>query len=212
MKRILKAGSAEVVEKKSRFIAVAVDAASGDEALEKVNLIKKKYFDARHNCYAYVCGDDGADKRFSDDGEPSGTAGKPMMDVLEGSGVTNCLVVVTRYFGGTLLGTGGLVKAYGSAAKLALENAVTTEVVSGFSCSISADYNSLGKLQYILAGMDIPTLDTVYEDNVLLKIAVAADRLTALEAAVTDAFAGNYTVEQHEKIQFYTNGSTAVVL
>ena len=112
MKRVLKTGNAEIVEKKSRFIGIVLNVTSPEDALDKVNLIKKKYYDARHSCYAYICGDDGMERRFSDDGEPSGTAGKPMMDVLAGCDVTNCLVVVTRYFGGTLLGTGGLVKAY----------------------------------------------------------------------------------------------------
>ena len=145
MKRVLKTGNAEIVEKKSRFIGIVLNVASPEDAIDKVNLIKKKYYDARHNCYAYICGDDGMERRFSDDGEPSGTAGKPMMDVLAGSDVTNCLVVVTRYFGGTLLGTGGLVKAYSSAARLALENAQLTDVTAGIVCSIQTDYNSIGK-------------------------------------------------------------------
>jgi uncharacterized YigZ family protein len=212
MKRILHAGTGEVVEKKSRFIAVAMNVESAEEAAEKVNAIRKKYYDARHNCYAYICGVDGAEKRFSDDGEPSGTAGKPMMDILEGSGVTNCLVVVTRYFGGTLLGTGGLVKAYSSAAKLAVENAELTEVEAGVRCRIEADYNSLGKLQYLLASLDVPVLDTLYEQNVVLDLVVAADTLGMLEKRLQDDFAGRLALERGDNVQFYRNEGSAIVL
>jgi uncharacterized YigZ family protein len=212
MKRVLRAGTGEVVEKKSRFIAVAMNVESAEDAAEKVNIIRKKYYDARHNCYAYICGADGAEKRFSDDGEPSGTAGKPMMDVLEGSGVTNCLVVVTRYFGGTLLGTGGLVKAYSSAAKLAIENAGLTEVAAGVRCRIEADYNSLGKLQYLLASLDVPVLDTLYEQNVVLDLVVADDMLRKLEKRLQDDFAGRLALECGDSVQFYRSEGTAIIL
>ena len=152
------------------------------------------------------------ERRFSDDGEPSGTAGKPMMDVLAGSDVTNCLVVVTRYFGGTLLGTGGLVKAYSSAAKLALENAQLTDVTAGIVCSIQTDYNSIGKLQYIFASMDIPVLDTLYEENVVFKI-VADNQLEGrLEMTLQDEFAGKIQLNKEQNVQFYKSDNSAVIL
>ena len=212
MKRVLKTGNAEIVEKKSRFIGIVLNVTSPEDALEKVNLIKKKYFDARHSCYAYICGNEGMERRFSDDGEPSGTAGKPMMDVLAGSDVTNCLVVVTRYFGGTLLGTGGLVKAYSSAARLALDNAELTEVTMGVKCNIQADYNSIGKLQYILASMDIPVLDTVYEENVVFEIVVDAQLTDRLEKTLQDEFAGRIGLNKEHNVQFYKSDNSAVIL
>lgn len=212
MKRVLKTGNAEIVEKKSRFIGIVLNVTSPEDALEKVNLIKKKYFDARHSCYAYICGNEGMERRFSDDGEPSGTAGKPMMDVLAGSDVTNCLVVVTRYFGGTLLGTGGLVKAYSSAARLALDNAELTEVTTGVKCNIQADYNSIGKLQYILASMDIPVLDTVYEENVVFEIVVDSQLTDRLEKTLQDEFAGRIGLNKEHSVQFYKSDNSAVIL
>lgn len=212
MKRVLNTGNAEIVEKKSRFIGIALNVTSPEDALEKVNLIKKKYFDARHSCYAYICGNEGMERRFSDDGEPSGTAGKPMMDVLAGSDVTNCLVVVTRYFGGTLLGTGGLVKAYSSAARLALDNAELTEVTTGVKCNIQADYNSIGKLQYILASMDIPVLDTVYEENVVFEIVVDSQLTYRLEKTLQDEFAGRIGLNKEHSVQFYKSDNSAVIL
>ena len=120
-------GSGELTEKKSRFIANTRPVESEEEALAFVEEMRKQYWDARHNCWAYVIGDRGEKKRCSDDGEPSQTAGKPMLDVLTGSGVTNICVVVTRYFGGILLGTGGLVRAYSGAAKAGLEGSVIVE-------------------------------------------------------------------------------------
>ena len=111
-KEIYEGGSDEVVEKKSRFIATVFPVKTEEEAVAIIEETKKKYWDARHNCFAYVIGSKNELQRFSDDGEPSGTAGKPILDVLTGEGVHNALIIVTRYFGGTLLGTGGLVRAY----------------------------------------------------------------------------------------------------
>ncbi len=212
MKRVLKTGNAEIVEKKSRFIGIVLNVTSPEDALDKVNLIKKKYYDARHSCYAYICGDDGMERRFSDDGEPSGTAGKPMMDVLAGCDVTNCLVVVTRYFGGTLLGTGGLVKAYSSAARLALEDAQLTEVTSGIVCSIQADYNSIGKIQYILASMDIPVLNTVYEQDVLFKIVADVQLTDRLDKTLQEESAGKIKLNKEYNVQYYKSDNSAVIL
>lgn len=212
MKRILKTGNSEIVEKKSRFIGIVLDIESPEDAMEKVNVIKKRYYDARHNCYAYICGEDGMEKRFSDDGEPSGTAGKPMLDILSGSGVTNCLVVVTRYFGGTLLGTGGLVKAYGSAAKEALENAVTTDVKTGMTCSVAADYSNIGKLQYIFSSMDISVTDTVYEENVLFNIIVETGEINRLEKVLTEEFSGKIELNKESVVQFYISDGSVVII
>lgn len=209
MKRVLKTGKGEIVEKKSRFISIALNVDSPQQALDYVNSIKKKYYDARHNCYAYICGNDGQEKRFSDDGEPSGTAGKPMLDVLEGFGVTNCLVVVTRYFGGTLLGTGGLVKAYSSAAKEALENAGLAEEVCGIRGFITVDYNSVGKLNYILSAGGIYVLDTAYEENVKLDIVGEIADINRLKPTLNDAFAGRISIESEQEVRFYRSDGFA---
>ena len=121
---LYKGGIGEFEEKKSRFIATIEPVSSEEEAAQFIASMKKKYWDARHNCSAYILGDNGQKSRCSDDGEPSGTAGRPMLDVLEGACITNACVVVTRDFGGTLLGTGGLMVAYREASKDALENFV----------------------------------------------------------------------------------------
>lgn len=212
MKRVLKTGKGEIVEKKSRFISIALNVDSPQQALDYVNSIKKKYYDARHNCYAYICGNDGQEKRFSDDGEPSGTAGKPMLDVLEGFGVTNCLVVVTRYFGGTLLGTGGLVKAYSGAAKEALENAGLAEEVCGIRGFITVDYNSVGKLNYILSAGGIYVLNTAYEENVTLDIVGETEDINRLKPALNDAFAGRFRLESEQEVRFYRSDGFANIL
>lgn len=212
MKRVLKTGKGEIVEKKSQFISVALNVDSPQQALDYVNSIKKKYYDARHNCYAYICGNDGQERRFSDDGEPSGTAGKPMLDVLEGFGVTNCLVVVTRYFGGTLLGTGGLVKAYSSAAKEALEDAVLAEEVCGIRSFITVDYNSVGKLNYILSAGGIYVLNTAYEENVTLDIVGETGDINRLKPALNEAFAGRVSLESEQEVRFYRSDGFANIL
>ncbi len=118
-KTIYENGEGEVIEKKSRFIAIAAPVQSEEEATAFVESIRKKYWDARHHCYAYILGEKKEIRRMSDDGEPTGTAGKPILDLIEGGDLTNTIIVVTRYFGGTLLGTGGLARAYSSAARAA---------------------------------------------------------------------------------------------
>ena len=112
IKIVYQGNSAEIIEKKSRFIADIFSVSSEEEALQILEKVKKKYWDARHHCWAYVVGDEQVQERCSDDGEPSGTAGKPILEVIRGNEIHNVLIVVTRYFGGTLLGTGGLVRAY----------------------------------------------------------------------------------------------------
>ena len=124
-KILYEGGQGEIVEKKSRFIANIFPVTTEEEALEKITAMRKKYYDARHNCSAFVIGSKGELTRSSDDGEPSGTAGRPMLEVLTGSGIRNIAAVVTRYFGGVLLGTGGLVRAYSGAVKMALEQCET---------------------------------------------------------------------------------------
>lgn len=183
-------GEGEIVEKKSRFIATLAPVHSEEEAVAFIDSIKKKYWDARHNCSAFVLGERAQVTRCSDDGEPSGTAGKPMLEVLLGAGVRNAAVVVTRYFGGTLLGTGGLVRAYSAAVREGLKNAVVLTKQPGVHLTIQTDYNGLGKIQYLLNQSGIPVLHADYADFVLLKVLVPAALLDSVTAGITEGTSG----------------------
>ena len=151
-------GEAEFIEKKSRVIGHIWPVETEEEALEKIQLMKKQNYDATHNCWAYVIKD--GPMRFSDDGEPGGTAGNPMLQVLQRENLFNVVCVVTRYFGGTLLGTGGLVRAYQAATKAGLEGSTVIEKNWGKKLSIGTDYTGLGKIQYILGQRGITILNT----------------------------------------------------
>lgn len=144
---VYRGGTGQIEEKKSRFIATLEPVSSEEEAAAFIAGIKKKYWDARHNCSAFIIGDNGDRTRCSDDGEPSGTAGRPMLDVLANEHVTNVCVVVTRYFGGTLLGTGGLVRAYSAAVKVGLKNCEIIRKIRGFEVGFNCEYNDFGKVQ-----------------------------------------------------------------
>ncbi|MBQ1689478.1 MAG: YigZ family protein [Lachnospiraceae bacterium] len=195
-------GSGEIVEKKSRFIAHVYPIRTEEEAIEHIENIKKTYWDARHNCYSYVLGERQELQRFSDDGEPSGTAGKPILEVLLGMDIHNTLVVVTRYFGGTLLGTGGLVRAYSAATKAGLENCVITQQRKGQKIAIKTDYNGLGKMQYILNEMEIPILDTIYTDVVEILALVPVGIYDALQKKMIAVTAGKAEWEELEETSF----------
>ena len=145
MNIVYKMGTGEVIEKKSKFIAHVFHIKDEEEALMYINEVKKKYWDARHNCYAWVIGERGQISRCSDDGEPAQTAGRPMLDVLLGEGLRDVCAVVTRYFGGTLLGTGGLVRAYSGAVQEGLRRSVIVEKLPGKRLHILTDYNGIGK-------------------------------------------------------------------
>lgn len=179
---IYEGGQGEIVEKKSRFIATVKEIESEEDALEFIENTKKKYWDARHNCFAYVLGERHETARFSDDGEPGGTAGKPMLDVLLGEDIHNVAVVVTRYFGGTLLGTGGLVRAYSGAVKEGLANSTVITKTAGVHLYIETDYTGLGKIQYILGEQKIAIMDSVYTDKVELTAMVPTENLGKIKS------------------------------
>lgn len=183
---IYQGGEDEIVEKKSRFIATVIPVENEEEALEFIEKTKKKYWDARHNCFAYVIGERGQLQRCSDDGEPNGTAGKPMLDVLLGNELRNVAVVVTRYFGGTLLGTGGLVRAYSQAVKAGLQASVVIAKILGVKLYIETDYTTFGKIQYILAQRELKILDTVYTDKVELEVLIPKTELEQVMHAITE--------------------------
>ena len=173
--------SAEIVEKKSKFIANVFYIESQEEAEEKIKMISKKYFDARHNCYAYsIFTKNGIVNKFSDDGEPSGTAGAPMLNILTSKGITNILVIVTRYFGGILLGTGGLVRAYTGATQEALEKTEEIKKDLGIEAKIEVSYSDLEKCKYYLNQNDIMIIDSEYGENIFLTIEITEKKLKEL--------------------------------
>ncbi len=203
--RILKeGGSGEYEEKKSRFIATLRPVKSEEEAAAFIAEIKKKYWDARHNCSAYIIGKRGEITRCSDDGEPSGTAGRPMLEVLTGSGVTNAAVVVTRYFGGTLLGTGGLVRAYTQAVKAGLENSVIGTVTEGVELEVIADYNDAEKVKYLLSQKNIEPVKTEYSADVAMQLEVRADMSDTIEKEIIEATAGRCLITRGDSCEIVT--------
>ena len=201
-KILYKGGEGELIEKKSRFIATTRPVETEEEALAFLAEMKKKYWDATHNCSAFVIGDRQQIQRCSDDGEPQGTAGRPMLDVLLGEDIHNVAVVVTRYFGGTLLGTGGLVRAYSKSVQVGLEASEVIEKRSGFLLKMAADYNGIGKIQYILAQQNIVTMDTVYTDAVELSVMVPDGAGQKLTEDITDGTGGNARFHWGEEVSF----------
>lgn len=201
-----KGAQAELVEKKSRFIATVRPVSTEEEAVAFIEEMRKKYYDARHNCSAFVIGSRGELTRSSDDGEPSGTAGRPMLEVLTGSGIRNIAVVVTRYFGGTLLGTGGLVRAYSGAVKLALAQCETVERRFGVKLRIKTDYNGIGKIQYLLGNKGIAIRDSVYGADVELIVLVPVQEYERLLAELVDVTGGKADLEEIERLYYNETG------
>ncbi len=199
-KKIIKDGFGQITEKKSRFIGQIHSVSSPEMAMEKVTEVKKKYFDAKHHCYAYICGDDGELKKYCDDGEPSGTAGMPLLTLLESSGLTDCVVIVTRYFGGVLLGTGGLVRAYRAAGEEALSDAVLADITKGYEVFICIDYCDESRLRRIIdnmnsAGKHVVISKTDYSDTCDMTLSLEKEAYPVLEKYVTDMFAGKVAPE-----------------
>ncbi len=202
MKTVFEGGEGEIVEKKSRFIATVRPVSSEEEAAAFIAEMKKKYWDAKHNCSAFVIGDHQELTRCSDDGEPAQTAGRPMLDVLLREGIHNTAVVVTRYFGGVLLGTGGLVRAYQKAVQEGLANSIVIEKQSGRKLVIGTDYTGLGKLQYLIAQKGLATIDTIYTDKVELILMVPAELTSETEKDVIEATNGNADISWGEEVLY----------
>ena len=202
MKTVYEGGEGEIVEKKSRFIATVKPVGTEEEAVAFINEMKKKYWDATHNCSAFVVGDRQEISRCSDDGEPAQTAGRPMLDVLLKEEIHNVAVVVTRYFGGTLLGTGGLVRAYQKATQEGLANSVVIDKQLGRKLSIGTDYTGLGKLQYIIAKEELTTLDTIYTDQVEIILMVPEEKQENFEKEITEATSGNARISWGETVLY----------
>lgn len=199
---IVEEGTGEITEKKSRFIATVKRVGSEEEAVAFVEAMKKKYWDASHNCSAMVIGERGELTRCSDDGEPSGTAGRPMLEVLLAEKLRNAAVVVTRYFGGTLLGTGGLVRAYTQAVKAGLSGCKLGTMRAGVRLEVLTDYNGIGKILYIMGTKGIEPEDSLYTDTVQLVLLVPAEDKEALCKEFTEATAGKAKITVKEELYF----------
>lgn len=199
---IIEGGEGEIVEKKSRFIATVKNVESEEEAVAFIEAMKKKYWDARHNCSAAVIGERGELMRSSDDGEPSGTAGRPMLEVLLGENIRNVAVVVTRYFGGTLLGTGGLVRAYTQAVKEGLKNCKIGQMRMGIRLLVEIDYNTIGKILYILGNKGIEPENSEYTDLVRLTLLFPIELKEELMKEFTEVSAGKAKIEVLDEIYY----------
>lgn len=210
-KTIYEGGSGEIIEKKSRFIATIKPIESEQEAIDFIEHLKKKYWDANHNCSAYVLGKKNEIERCSDDGEPSKTAGRPMLDVLLNEGIHNAVVVVTRYFGGTLLGTGGLVRAYQGAVKEGLLHCTIIEKILAKKIEVITDYNGIGKLQYIASTLEIATLDTIYTDIVTVVLLVTEETENSFRQKFIEATNGKAIINDLEEVYYANiNGSIQI--
>lgn len=207
-KIVLKTGKGEIVEKKSRFISELVSVNSPEEAMKVVEGIKKKHFDARHNCYAYVCGASGEQTRYSDDGEPGGTAGLPLLNLLESNDITNAVIVVTRYFGGTLLGTGGLVRAYRGSGEEALKNSLFAKQIGAAKFLVPLDYKDENNFRRIVKNLTdlgklIEIKDVTYSTTCNITIVCENDILEELNSIITNTFSGTVVIEKLEDIFMY---------
>ena len=202
MKIVNKGGEGELIEKKSRFIATVVPVESEEEALDFIAAMKKKYWNATHNCSAFVVGENYEIQRCSDDGEPQGTAGRPMLDVLLGEEIHNAAVVVTRYFGGTLLGTGGLVRAYSRSVQEGLRGSTIIEKKIGALLRIRTDYNGIGKIQYLLGQRGLTITNSEYTDIVVIETLVPQDQIAALREAVTEGTNGRAAFLEEKPVCF----------
>lgn len=197
-KTIRKAADDEYIVKKSRFIGHIMPVKTQEQALEFIAAVSKKHWNATHNVYAYIIRDTGV-KRYSDDGEPQGTAGIPVLDVLEKSGLTDCAVVVTRYFGGIMLGAGGLVRAYSHSASIAV---AAGGIVTRSMCArlkVTCDYYFYGKLSSLVPENGGIIEDTVFEDNVTVFFRMPLESADSFNARLVDASNGRYCTEKIEE-------------
>ena len=201
-KIIYAGGVGEIVEKKSRFIASIIPVKNEQEAVEFISSKKKEYWDARHNCSAFVIGGNNEITRCSDDGEPAQTAGRPMLDVLLKENIHDCAVVVTRYFGGVLLGTGGLVRAYQGAVKEGLANCKVLNLQYGYPFLITTDYNGYGKIEYLLREKNLSILDTQFGENVVISSVTPEELKQELEKSIADKTAGSAMVAWQDLVRY----------
>ena len=187
----------EFVEQRSRFIGYVKPVTTEEEALDFINEKRRKHWDATHNVYAYSLRS-GQLRRCSDDGEPHGTAGMPALDVILKSDVTDVVVVVTRYFGGTLLGTGGLVRAYSAAVRAGLEASTIIEKQLCRRMTLRMDYSMLGKIQYLTADLGLPVISTEYTDLAQMELLVPMQKQEQFLRQITEVSGGRIVPEEGE--------------
>jgi uncharacterized YigZ family protein len=199
-------GEASFEEKKSEFIGYAKRVNSEEEAKEFVNEIKAKHKQARHNCFAYVIGQNMGIQRYSDDGEPQGTAGIPILEVMKKGGITDCAIVVTRYFGGILLGTGGLTRAYTKAASMAVKEAGVIEKVQGLKLTVKIEYDLLGKVQYLCAKNNWYIEEIQYFEYVELFVFVETSSVEEMEKEITNLTSGKAEMVRSEEGIYFKEG------
>lgn len=192
----------ETTEKKSKFITYIKKVETEEQATTFIKEIKKKHYDASHNCSAFILGTNKEIIRCSDDGEPQGTAGKPMLDVLLGSDIVNIVAVVTRYFGGTLLGTGGLVRAYSSGVKHALETLPIAIMTLGQKINIHTDYPTVGAILHLLEVENLPIDHSEYTERIILTLTVEKNKVNSLTTSITEISSAKSTIEILEEIYF----------
>lgn len=193
---LIEGGQGEYEEKKSRFIATLRPVNSIEEAASFIEEMKKRYWDARHNCSAYVIGRNNEITRCSDDGEPSGTAGRPMLEVLTGADLHNAAVVVTRYFGGTLLGTGGLVRAYTQAVKEGIANSVSAVERDGERLMLGLEYGDVDRVLNYLKTKGLSLENSDYGADVTMELIVASEKADAFIKEVIELTAGRVLAEK----------------
>lgn len=198
---VLEYASDEFVEKRSRFIGYCKPVKTEQEAIDFINEKRSEHWNATHNVYAYSLRE-GNIKRYSDDGEPSGTAGMPVLDVIVKNEIFDVVVVVTRYFGGVLLGTGGLVRAYSRGSKIALEAAKPVIMQNCIVCETRCAYNQYGKVSSLIMGLGADVDDTVFESDVLVKFHIKPDLLGTLNKKLADATSCEVVTQQTDKQYF----------
>lgn len=197
-KTVASSGETLLVEKKSKFITTVRPVTNEKEALDFLQEMRSKYSDATHNVYAYVI-DENNIFRYSDDGEPSGTAGMPVLDTVRKEGIVDVAVVVTRYFGGTLLGTGGLVHAYGAAARMGLEKAgIVTRILCDI-VSVKVDYTLVGKMQHLISANGYILEDTLYDSEVEFVVCLKAEQVKRFCDSVTELSCGRAIIKNLDK-------------
>lgn len=194
-------------EKKSEFIGYVKRVTTEEEAKGFVTQVRAMHKTARHNCFAYIVGQNMGIQRYSDDGEPQGTAGIPILEVIKKNGLTDCAVVVTRYFGGVLLGTGGLTRAYTKGAVVAIEAGGIVEKVKGARISIEIDYELYGKIQYLCGQHNWHIEDSEFGSGVKVYILAADETIIEIEKEITDATSGKAIINKDMENIYFKEGN-----
>ncbi len=198
--------TSEFQEKKSTFIGYIKRVNTEEEAKNFVNEIKSMHKEATHNVYAYIVGENKGIQRYSDDGEPQGTAGIPVLEVIKKNDLTDVAVVVTRYFGGILLGGGGLIRAYSKGASSAIEEAGIVEKVKGLKLRFTLEYDLIGKIQYLCGTNNWHIEDTIYTDKVELSLLTEVENKETIIAAFVDATSGKVTICEEDEEYLFKEG------